>query len=370
MDILYTFLDLVKISSPSKKEREVSNYIKNRLSKYGEKIKIYEDDTASKIEGECGNLIVQLEGNGDPIAFDAHMDTVEPCDKINPIIKDSVIYSDGTSVLGADDKSGIAAMISAIDEIIENDIPHPSLTFIFSVCEENSLQGAKNIDIDFLKKHKYVFAIDGEGKVGSIILKTPHGCKGTLKVIGKDAHAGACPERGINALCVAAEAINNLPFGRINKNTTCNIGVVSGGIATNVVMGSVEMKFEARSYDREELVDLIENVKNVFSDISRKNGASFEEDLKYGTPGYNVSEYEDIVKIFKKSCDDLDIEFRSLSCGGGSNANVYRKYGVDAVNLGIDMREVHSTKENIRIEELENMKKLIIKLIENIQKEN
>ncbi|TQQ84517.1 M20/M25/M40 family metallo-hydrolase [Peptacetobacter hominis] len=363
MDILSIFLDLVKLSSPSKNERCVADYIKKSLSYYKDYLDIYEDNAGILIDGNCGNIIVKIDGQGEPIAFDAHMDTVEPCNAINPIIKDSIIYTNGNSILGADDKSGIAVMISIIHEIIEKKLPHPPLTFVFSVCEEKSLQGAKNLDLNIFEDHKYVFVLDGEGDVGSMILKTPYGCKGTLKVIGKEAHAGVCPENGINALCVASEAITSLNFGRINENTTSNIGVISGGTATNVVMGSVEMKFEARSYLKDELISLIENVKNTFKEICLSNGASFEEDLKYGTPGYNISEDDEIVKDFKKACSNLNLKFNPLSCGGGCNANVYRKNGINAVNLGLNMKNVHSTKEHISIEDLEKAKALCLELI-------
>lgn len=362
MNILTHFLNLVKISSPSKEELGVSSYIKNIVSKY-EEIEIYEDNTGEKINGTCGNLIVKINGQGEPIAFDAHMDTVEPCEKITPILKGSKVYSDGTSILGADDKAGIAVMISLIEEIIEKNIPHPPITFIFSVCEENSLQGAKNIEKNIIKDLKYIFVLDGEGEIGTAIVKTPYGCKGNIKIIGKEAHAGVSPEKGINALCVAAEAISYLKIGRVDKNTTSNIGVISGGKASNIVMGSVEMKFEARSYEKEELIKFIDNVKNVFLNVCKKNNATLEENLRYGTPGYYIKENDSIIKIIKLACEKIGVRFNGISCGGGSNANVYRKHGINAINLGLNMKDEHSKNEHIDIKDLETLKRLLLEII-------
>lgn len=358
------FLDLVKISSPSKQERAVADYIKTYLSNYSQ-LDVIEDNTGEIIGGTAGNLIVQLPGKGPNLLFDAHMDTVTPCEQVRPQITDGIIQSDGSTILGADDKSGVALMLSMIDRLLQKE-SYPSITFLFTVCEEQSLQGAKQLDSSYLERIDFAYVLDGEGPLGTAIVKTPHGCKGTLRVIGKEAHAGVCPEKGINALAVAAEAITRLPMGRVDEETTCNIGVVQGGSATNVVMGEVEIQFEARSFNQNKLESLINYVKDEFQRACKTNEAFFEENLSYGTPGYSVSEQDELILPFQKACEKHRTHYQGVACGGGSNANVYRMRGVNAVNLSTNMKNIHSVDETIAEADLHQMLEILLSLVEEL----
>lgn len=364
-DVVTIFLDLAKRSSPSKNEREVADYIKDYLSEYPS-LTVIEDDSGVKIGGNTGNLIVTLPGSGPHVLFDAHMDTVAPCERIQPLIQEGMIVSDGSSILGADDKSGIALMLALIDHLMRSDA-HPPVTFLFTICEEESLQGAKSIDQHYLKSVDYAFVLDGEGPIGTVVVKTPYGCKGTLKVIGKEAHAGACPEEGINALAVAAEAITALPIGRIDEETTCNIGTVQGGSATNVVMGEVTMQFEARSFRPEALEQVRKRVEETFMASCLKYGATFKERLRLGTPGYHVDGKKKILNCFRKACEARKITYKETACGGGSNANVYRQRGLEAVTLSTNMQHIHSVKETISIADLKEMLTLLKQLLQEIE---
>lgn len=244
-----------------------------------------------------------------------------------------------------------------------NNLPHPQLTFLFSICEEDGLKGAKLLEDHYLADIDYAYILDGEGPVGTAVVKTPHGCKGTLKIIGKEAHAGVCPEEGINALVVATEAISQLTIGRVDEETTCNFGVVHGGSATNVVMGQIELQFEARSYDLDKLIRLVEKVKKIFDLTAIKNRAAFEENLQYGTPGYQLDKTEGILRRFESACQKSNITYQEIRCGGGSNANVYRKRGVDAVNLSTNMKNIHSLQESIAVQDLKTMLSVLTNLI-------
>lgn len=365
-DLVAIFLDLVKISSPSKNERAVADYIKEYLAAHPD-LKVIEDQSGEKIGGNTGNLIVKIPGKGPHLLFDAHMDTVAPCEKIQPQIKEGMITSDGTSVLGADDKSGIALMLALIDHLMMTKAEHPSFTFLFTICEEVSLQGAKNLEQKYLADVDYAYVLDGEGPIGTATVKTPHGCKGTLKVIGKEAHAGVCPEEGINALVVAAEAITALPIGRIDEETTCNIGVVHGGTATNVVMREVTMQFEARSFQPEKLQKVTNQVKEAFARACHKYGAAFEENLRLGTPGYDLAADSKLLSNFKKACEAAGINYHGEACGGGSNANVYCQRGIAAVNLSTNMQNIHSVNETIAIADLEKMLEILKRMIQEIE---
>lgn len=360
-DVTELFLDLVKISSPSKQEWSVADYIKKYLINYPQ-LEIVEDNTGENIGGTTGNLIVRLPGKGSNLLFDAHMDTVNPCDSVRPQITNEIIRSDGSTILGADDKSGIALMLALIDRLLQQD-SYPSITFLFTVCEEQSLQGAKQLDSSYLQEIDFAYVLDGEGPIGTAVVQTPHGCKGTLRVIGKEAHAGVCPEEGLNALAVAAEAITQIPIGRVDQETTCNIGVVYGGSATNVVMGEVEMQFEARSFDRGKLEKLISQVKEEFQRVCKMNEAVFEENLSYGTPGYTINDQDELIVAFQKACEKQGVHYQGVACGGGSNANVYRMRGTNAVNLSTNMKNIHSTDESIAVADLHQMLGILLTLV-------
>ncbi|MEG0273748.1 MAG: M20/M25/M40 family metallo-hydrolase [Longicatena sp.] len=359
-EVIETFLDLVKISSPSRKERVLADYIKDRLQAID--VEIMEDDCAKKINGNCGNLIVHIVGNGKPILFDAHMDTVMPCEEIHPRIHQDCISSDGTSILGADDKVGIATMLCLIETIKKEDIPHPELFFVFSVCEEDGLQGVKHIDKRLFKDVTCAYVLDGEGVVGTVVDRTPHGCKGTLSVIGKEAHAGVCPEQGINALKVASEAIAKLPMGRIHPYLTSNIGKIEGGTARNVVMGKVSMEFEARGYHRKELEEYVTYVKRSFHEVCDQYHAQFQEDIKFGTPGYTIEEDDTLWDEFEQICKRCGKTMIKESCGGGSNANVYRMHGIKSLCLGTNMKEVHSLNEHIGVQDIIDLYELLLSI--------
>ena len=249
------FINMAKISSPSLKEREVADYIKKELESIG--LEVIEDNAGEKTGGNSGNIIGILRAPGKKkVLLSAHMDTVLPCDKVNPIIENGIIKSDGTTVLGGDDKAGIANIIEAIRVIKENNFDHPEIIVVCSIAEEIGLLGAKNFDIEKYAPD-YSFILDSSGKPGIAIIQTPYSAKGEMKIIGKPAHAGIAPENGINALTVAAHAITKIKLGRIDSETTSNIGVVRGGEAVNIVMPEVTLHYEARSFSGEKLDSLL-----------------------------------------------------------------------------------------------------------------
>ncbi|GCF95931.1 hypothetical protein NRIC_38220 [Enterococcus florum] len=357
------FMELARCSSPSRGEALVAAYIKNYVAKYPE-LTVLEDRSGRKIGGNCGNLIVTIPGKAKHLLFDAHMDTVDPCQDVQPEIREGFIYSKGPTILGADDKSGIALMLVLIDALQASSAPHPTVTFLFSISEEQSLQGAKLVEQQVLQAVDFAYVLDGEGPIGTAIAQTPYGCKGTLTVVGKESHAGANPEAGVNAFVVAAEAVSQLTIGRIDPLSTCNIGVAKGGTATNVVMGKLDLQFEARSNQLARLREIITEVKQVFQTTCEKHGAQFFDTLKEGTPGYTLEDDRPILRYFHTACEKCGIDYQTASCGGGSNANVYRMRGIEAVNLSTNMQQIHSVDERIAIDDLCRMESLLKQLIQ------
>lgn len=362
--LIENFIDMVKIPSPSLNEREVADYLKKILLDMG--LEVEEDNAGKDHNGNTGNIIAVLKSPGKrKILFSSHMDTVTPCKKINPIIENGIIKTDGTSVLGGDDKAGIAAIIEMIRMIQESGDEHPEIIAVFSVAEEIGLLGAQSFDLDKYKPD-LVFVIDSGGTPGTAVIETPYAAKGKIEIIGKAAHAGLAPELGINALTVAAHAITKIRMGRIDEKTTSNIGIINGGTAVNIVMPNVSMMYEARSFSGEILDDLLAETFMIFQETAEKFGAEFKHSVKKGYNGYKLEENSEILKCFEKACGNIGIECKKVSSGGGCDANIYSGRGIVSINMGIGMSKVHTTEEFIKIEDIINCTKIIYEIIKGI----
>ncbi|MGL5544296.1 MAG: M20/M25/M40 family metallo-hydrolase [Cetobacterium sp.] len=359
--LVENFLDMVKISSPSKNERAIGDYLIKLLEDLGLEVK---EDNAGEINGgNCGNIIGVLKSPGKKrFLFSAHMDTVVPCEKITPIVENGVIKSDGTSILGGDDKGGIAAIIEMLRVIKENNLEHPEIIVVFSMAEEIGLLGSKVFDIESYGVD-FGFILDSSGKPGKIITKAPSAARGIIKIIGKPAHAGISPESGINALTVAAHAITKIKLGRIDSETTSNIGVVKGGQATNIVMPSVELDYEARSLSNEKLENLLKETFQIFEDVCKEFGAKIENTVKVEYPGFALEDNAEVVEIVKAACKKIGIESETVSSGGGSDTNIYNNKGVPSVNLAVGMSKVHTLEEYIEIKDLVDLSKILVEII-------
>ena len=275
-----TFKFLVQIDSVSKEEGVIANEIKKMLESMG--AETFVDNAGDKIGGNSGNLIAKFKGNtqAPPLLLNAHMDTVEPGRGVKAVLENGTFTSDGTTILGADDKSAIAILLETLTILKENDLQYGPLELVFTVCEEIGLQGAKHLDLSAVTA-KYGFALDATDTEG-IVTRAPSANHLEFTVHGKDAHAGAAPEKGINAISLASIAIAKLELGRIDRETTCNIGIIEGGIATNIVPNLVKVKGEVRSHDDEKLdnitnkivfsfTDAIENYKNEIEKLYKEN---------------------------------------------------------------------------------------------------
>jgi tripeptide aminopeptidase len=360
--LLERFLNYVQIDSPTKYEREFAEYIMKEMEKMG--LEVHMDDAGEKVGSNSGNVIGRLKGNtdGEAILFSAHMDTVSPGKGIKPVIKDGVIYSDGTTVLGGDDKAGIAAILEAIETVIEKGIPHGDIEVVFSIYEEGGLYGAKNLDYTKLKAKKG-FVLDSGGNPGEIIIQGPAQNKIYAKFIGKEAHAGVAPENGISAIQMAAEAISNMKLLRIDEETTANIGVISGGEATNIVTKEVKIQGEARSLSDEKLQKQTEHMVKCCEEAAQKFGGRVEVEVDHSYGAFKVEEDAEIVQKVKEACRNIGLEPYTTSSGGGSDTNILNANGIVAVNLGIGERKPHTVEEHIHIKDLENAARLVLEII-------
>lgn len=360
--LVEAFMKYVQISSPTKSEGAFAKFIKVELEKLGLEVSI--DDAGRKVGSDTGNVIAKLKGThkGDPILLSCHMDTVSPSIDIKPLIKDDIIYSDGTTILGADDKAGIAAILEALAVIKENSIPHGPIEISFSIFEEGGLHGAKNLDFSNFESQS-AFIFDSSGDPGQIIIQGPAQDKIQVKLTGKPAHAGVCPEEGISAIMVAANAIDQMKLLRIDSETTANIGTIQGRSATNIVTPEVNILAEARSLDNDKLKAQSNHMKACFENAADKFGAKAEVKITRMYNAFKVDANDEIVKKAETACTKIGIKPFTASSGGGSDTNVFNANGIRAINLGIGERKAHTLNEHIYIKDLVKVAELVLEII-------
>lgn len=362
--IVNEFLELVQVDSETKYETEIAKVLKKKFEELG--VEVMEDDTTGQTGHGAGNLICTLKGTNqeaDVIYFTSHMDTVVPGKGVKPSIKDGYIVTDGTTILGADDKAGLAAMLEAIKVLKEQNVEHGDIQFIITVGEESGLVGAKVLDRSLIKA-KYGFALDSDGKVGDIITAAPTQAKITVTVHGKTAHAGVAPEKGVSAITLAAKAIARMPLGRIDEETTANIGRFEGGTQTNIVCDQVHILAEARSLVPEKMEAQVAKMKEAFETVANDMGGRVEFNYEVMYPGFKFADGDHVVEIAKKAVGKVGRTPRLLHSGGGSDANVIAGHGIPTVNMAVGYEDIHTTNEKMPIEELVKTAELVVALVE------
>ncbi len=365
--IIHSFLELVQVDSETKHERLICDVLKKKFTQAG--CTVVEDDTAAKTGHGAGNLIATLEATAGMehvpvIFFTSHMDTVTPGNGIKPQVDDDgYIRSDGTTILGSDDKAGIAAMLEAIEVLKEKKQPHGKIQFVITVGEETALVGAKVLDRKLLEA-AYGYALDSNGKVGEIAVAGPSQAKIVVTVYGKSAHAGVNPEDGISAIQVASKAISKMPLGRIDHETTANIGRFEGGGATNIVADKVIITAEARSLINEKLDVQVEKMRRAFEEAAQafNTRADFESEIIY--PGFKYDETAPVVTLAMRALDRIDRKPHLFHSGGGSDANIFNGMGVPTINLAVGYENIHTTSEQMPISELLKTAELVVAIIE------
>jgi tripeptide aminopeptidase len=345
------FLELVRIDSLSRREGRIAERLRTELAALGAEVEV--DDAGAAVGGETGNVIAHVPGTGpgEPLLLCAHMDTVEPGVGVKPVVEGDVIRTDGTTVLGGDDKSGVAIVCECVRVCRELELPHPPLEVVFTICEEVGLQGAKHLDLGRVRaRHGLVFDSDA---VGFVFTRAP-GSNGIEVVVrGRAAHAGMAPERGISAIQVAADAVAGMRLGRIDAETTANLGLIQGGRAVNIVPEEVRIRGEARSHDAAKLDAQTAHMRECFERAAARHpGAVADVKVHRQYEAMHVSDDSRVMRLVRAAAREVGRTIESAGMGGGCDANVLNRRGLEVVNLGTGMREIHTTSEWLKVSDM------------------
>jgi tripeptide aminopeptidase len=364
-------LELVQIDSHSRKERQVAERIKHYCEELGAEVEI--DDAGEKVGGNSGNVIARFRGTipgAEPIMMSAHMDTVVPGENVKPIVEGDIIRTDGTTVLGGDDKSGCAVIIETIRCLKEQNIPHTDIEAVFSICEEVGLLGAKNLDVSRIRA-KYGIVFDSDDP-GFLFTKGPSANHLEFKVYGLESHAGVAPELGISAIQIAADAIHNMKLGRIDHETTANIGVIRGGAATNIITNLVELKGEARSLSEEKLKAQCDHMVKCFEEAAaghevtvegRTTKARVESNVEPEYYAMDVPDESRVVQLVLQAAKRMGLDVQTMASGGGCDANIFNRKGIECANLGTGMRAIHTVNEWLDVKDMYASAEMTIEIL-------
>ncbi len=368
--LLGTFFEVLKIKSPSGDEKQIVEHVKNRLEDLG--LDVHIDDSGKDYGSNSGNLVAVYKTNNPssskPIFLVAHLDTVEVKGEIIPALeKGSVINKDKETILGSDDKVAVAAILEAIEVIRENDIPTGDIYVIFTISEEIGVVGAKHVDLGLVKA-RYGFVFDSDGDVGTIVTQAPYQDSIYADFKGKAAHAGIEPEIGINSIKAASEAVTKMKIGRLDKETTSNVGKIRGGVARNIVAENTWLEMEARSLKLSKLKKLTGSMVQELKNASKKYNTRLKLEVVREYDGFKIKKGETPLVVAQSVIKNMGIIPRITSSGGGSDINVFNAKGKRAVNLSSGMENVHTSEESARVRELEKLAVLVLGICEFIVK--
>lgn len=348
------FLELIQIRCSTHDEREIGDLLTKRLQELGGTVK--EDQAGEKLGGNCGNLVADFPATAGmekvpTVMLTAHMDCVEPCAGIHPIIENGIIRSDGTTILGSDDKAGVTAILETLRQLREQGLPHGPLQVVFTISEENGVHGSQNLDSSLLHADMG-FTLDTHGHPGVMSYKAPGKNQIHIHIAGKAAHAGVEPEKGINAIVAAGTLLADAPQGRIDVETTCNVGRIAGGSATNVVADSCDVYYESRSRDKKKLEEITQRIVDHFKMGEKTTGCHITAEVSPDYGPYEIPQDAPAIEVASRAAKKLGFPLELEESGGGSDANHFNTYGVPTVVLGVGMTNCHTKEEYIEEKDL------------------
>lgn len=366
-----TVLDLLRLDSHSKAEKSVAEYLVRCLQAIGADVHV--DDAGQTVQADTGNVVARVaptSQSAPPLLLSAHMDVVPPGLGVKPVREADRIRSDGTTTLGGDDKSGLAIILEVLRSLKDRNIAHGALEITFTICEEIGLLGAKHLDYAALRS-KEAIVLDS-AYATQLVTRAPSADRYVFTVHGLEAHAGVCPENGISAVRAAAEAIAAMPLGRIDAKTTANVVIAPGPTATNVVPNLCIVRGEARALDDDRLDDVMRSIRGAFADAAQRakvtlNGeihrAWIEEECSREYHSFGILDDAPIVQLVQRAARASSTSVETVSIGGGSDANVFNRHGITSVNLGTGMRDIHTVKEWIDLNDFYRAAEIVIECV-------
>ena len=365
------FVRLAAINSPPLKESVIARYLTERLQRLGADVRF--DNASSTTGGEVGNLVAALPGTGkitEPLLFSVHMDTVEPGGQVEPVLRDGVFYSAGATVLGADDKAGIAELLEALEVVREQKVPHGPIEVVITIAEEIGLVGAKHFDYNLVTARRG-YALDTEG-VDQMVLRAPGANHLQIDIEGLASHAGMAPELGVSAIQTAALAISQMRLGRIDHETTANIGRIEGGVARNIVPQHLSIVGEARSHDPQKLQEQTDHMLACFEAAAEQmareiNGALVRPQISAKVhsdfPSMSVAEDAPVVTLARAAAATVGHDLNVRLGGGGSDANIFNANGIEMIILATGMTRVHTHDESVAVADMVHVAELLVEII-------
>jgi len=364
-DVLALFTELAAIPSPPGEEREVANRVRAYLEDLG--LEVSEDDAGERIGSNSGNLLCRLPStsanDGMPIFLCAHLDTVPPTGALDPVVEDGVVRNAGGTILGADNKAAVAAILEAARRIVEEGRGHAGLELLFTPKEEVGLQGAKAFDASRLEA-RTGFVYDQGAPIGDVILGAPYARQIEVVIHGRAAHAGMAPEEGRSAIVAAARAIADLRLGRLDDETTASVGLISGGTAKNIVPDRCSFSIDVRAHDEGKLSELVREHLETITFAATLEQCEAETTVAESYRGYRFSRNDPAITLACAALERSGITPRLELTGGGADANVFNERGKECVNLANGMMEIHTPDEHIAVADLERMVDVTLALVE------
>ncbi len=356
--LIEIFLELTAIDAMSQNERPVADYITAFLTRLGFSPK--EDNTREITGSNTGNLICPI-GTGGNFALLSHMDTVRPTKDLKHVVTDEKITTSGNTILGGDDRAGITAILYAVEKAVKEKAQLNDFTVAFTVCEETTMLGSLSIQLPDYIKGGIIF--DSQYRPGKFIFAACGAKYFNVKIIGKASHAGISPEKGINSIAAASAIISNIKQGRIDDETTVNIGTISGGEATNVISPLTVFDGEVRSFDKAKVDNVLDEIKSTVSRISGEMKAQYVIEDRWDFEPFVLPKTSPVYIKINNAIINAGLEAAPVTSLGGSDANALNARGIEAVNIGIGAQNPHADDEFILIEDLYKASEIASQLI-------
>ena len=362
-EVVDLFTELAGLPSPPGDERAVADAVIRYLKDLG--LEVDEDDAGAVVGSTMGNVYCRVEptDSGSPIFLCAHLDTVPPEGPIEPVVEDGVVRNAAETILGADNKSAVAAMLEGVRRLLAENRPHGGIELLFTPKEEVGLLGAAAFDQQRLRA-RIGYVYDQAAPIGEIILGAPYSRAMQVRFHGRAAHSGMYPEEGSSAIAAAARAISDLRLGRVDEETTANVGIIQGGIAGNIIPEWCALDAEARSHDEAKLEGLVQEMVDAFSFAAGLEDCEVETRISKSYRGYRFKRDDTVVRIAHVALERSGYTPSYALSGGAADANIFNERGLACLNLANGMQDIHTPDERIAVEDLEGMVEVTLALVD------